>query len=427
MTKFGKIMAKANAIVAQSGGPTCVINSSVCGVIGEAKKSKKIGRVLAAHNGILGVLKEDLFDVYAEKASTIEALKRTPAAALGSCRYKLKSLDKGKGDFDRVLDVFKAHDIRYFFYAGGNDSMDTADKVNKLAAQRGYELVCIGIPKTIDNDLAFTDHCPGFGSAAKYVATCAMEAGRDNEALTFDACAIIEVMGRDAGWIAAAAGMASREPQDAPHLIYMPEAAFTFEKLIRDVKEVYKEFGRVFIVVSEGLKGDKGNYIAAETAGLGKDAFGHATLGGAAEILKKVIEKEAGIKTYWNKPGSQQRCSMHFASLTDVNEAYMCGKAALKAALSGINGKMITLVREKCPKYRCSMGFVDLSEAAKGEKYVPKEYINQRGNHITQACRDYIAPLIKGEAPITIGKDGLPVYVRPAKKPVEKKLPDYIL
>lgn len=403
-----------------------MINSSVCGVIQEAKKSGKTGKVLAAHNGISGVLKEELFDVYAEKPAAIEALKRTPAAAMGSCRYKLKAIDQNRGDFDRVLDVFKAHDIRYFFYAGGNDSMDTADKVNKLAAQRGYELVCIGIPKTIDNDLAFTDHCPGFGSVAKYVATSAMEAGKDNEALTFDACAIIEVMGRDAGWIAAAAGLASREPQDAPHLIYMPEATFTFEKLIRDVKEVYKEFGRVFIVVSEGLKDKKGNHIAAETAGFGKDAFGHATLGGAAEVLKKVIEKEAGIKTYWNKLGSQQRCSMHFASLTDVNEAFMCGRAAVKAALSGINGKMITLVREKGPKYKCSTGLVELSDAANGEKMVPRNYINQQGNHITQACRDYIAPLIKGEAPITIGRDGLPVYVRLAKKMVEKKLPAYL-
>jgi 6-phosphofructokinase 1 len=345
---------------------------------------------------------------------------------MGSCRYKLKAIDRNKGDFDRVLDVFKAHETRYFFYAGGNDSMDTADKINKLAAQRGYELVCIGIPKTIDNDLAFTDHCPGFGSVAKFVATCAMEAGRDNEALTFDACAIIEVMGRNAGWIAAAAGLAAREPQDAPHLIYMPEAAFTFEKLIRDVKEVYKEFGRVFIVVSEGLKDEKGNTIAAETAGFGKDAFGHATLGGAADVFKNVIEKEVGIKSYWNKLGSQQRCSMHFASLTDVNEAYMCGKAAVRAAMSGINGKMITLVREKGPKYKCTTGYVELRDAANGEKVVPKEYINQRGNHITQACRDYISPLIKGEAPITIGKDGLPVYVRLAKRAVEKKLPDYL-
>jgi len=422
-------MAKvsANAIVAQSGGPTCVINSSVCGVIQEAAKTKKIGRVLAAHDGILGVLKEEIFDASAEKASVIEALKRTPAAAMGSCRYKLKSLDQAQSDFDRVLDVFKAHDIRYFFYAGGNDSMDTADKVNKLAAQRGYELVCIGIPKTIDNDLAYTDHCPGFGSVAKYVATCAMEAGRDNEALsTFDTCSIVEVMGRNAGWIAAASGLATREPQDAPHLIYMPEAAFTFEQLVRDVKEVYREFGRVFIIVGEGLKDEKGNYITEETAGFGKDAFGHVQLGGVAEMLKNVIEKEAGIKARWNKLGTQQRGAMHFASLTDVNEAYMCGKYAVKAAMSGVNGKMITLVRDKGAKYKCTTGFAELKDVANGEKKVPKEFINEKGNHITEACRRYIGPLIKGEAPITVGKDGLPVYARLAKKWVEKKLPRYL-
>jgi len=424
----------ANAIVAQSGGPTCVINSSVCGVIQEAAKTKKIGRVLAAHDGILGVLKEELFDVSAEKASVIEALKRTPSAAMGSCRYKLKSIDQAHSDFDRVLDVFKAHDIHYFFYAGGNDSMDTADKINKLAAQHGYELVCIGIPKTIDNDLAYTDHCPGFGSVAKFVATCAMEAGRDNETLKFDVCTIIEVMGRHAGWIAAASGLSAREPQDAPHLIYMPEAAFTFEKLISDVKEVYKELGRVFIVVGEGLRDEKSDTIAAETAGFGKDAFGHATLGGVAEAFKNTIEKEVGIKTYWNKLGSQQRCSMHFASLTDVNEAYMCGKAAVKAAMSGVNGKMITLVRNgstsspqgKDAKYKCTTGFADLRDVANGEKMVPKDFINEKGNHITDACRKYIGPLIKGEAPITIGKDGLPIYVRLTKKWVEKKLPRYL-
>ena len=417
---------KVNAIVAQSGGPTCVINSSVCGVIQEAAKTNKIGRVLAAYNGILGVLKEELFDASAEKVSAIEALKRTPAAAMGSCRYKLKSLDESQSDFDRVLDVFKAHDIHYFFYAGGNDSMDTADKINKLAAQRGYELVCIGIPKTIDNDLAYTDHCPGYGSVAKYVATSAMEAGKDNEALRFDACLITEVMGRHAGWIAAAAGLAAREPQDAPHLIYMPEAAFTFEKLIRDVKDVYREFSRVFIVVGEGLRDEKGSHIAAETAGFGKDAFGHATLGGVAHIFKNIIEKEVGIKAYWNKLGSQQRCSMHFASLTDVNESYMCGKAAVKAATSGINGKMITLVRQKSAKYKCTTGLAELRDAANGEKMVPKEFINKNGNHITEACRKYIGPLIKGEAPITIGKDGLPVYIRLAKKWIDKKLPEYL-
>jgi len=419
--------SKVNALVAQSGGPTCVINSSVCGVIAEAKKSKKIGKILAAYRGILGVLKEEIFDISKEKSSAIEQLKKTPSAALASCRYKLKSQNGAQSDFQRVIDVFKAHEIHYFFYAGGNDSMDTADKINKLAAQEGYELVCIGIPKTIDNDLAFTDHCPGYGSAAKYVATSAMEAGRDNESLsTYEQCTIIEVMGRNAGWIAAASGLAAREPQDAPHLIYMPEAKFTFEKLIADVKEVYKEFGRVFIVAGEGLKDQNGNFIAAETQGLGKDAFGNATFSGAAEVFKNIIQKELGIKVFCNKLGSQQRCSMHFASLTDVNEAFMCGKAAVKAAMAGVNGKMITLVREKDAGYKCGTGLADLKDVANGEKKVPGEFINEKGNHITNACRRYISPLIKGEAPVTIGKDGLPVYVRLAKKWEDKKLARYI-
>jgi 6-phosphofructokinase 1 len=416
-----------NAIVAQSGGPTTVINSSACGVIQEAIRSKKIGRVLAANNGVLGVLKEELFDASAEKPATIEALKRAPAAAMGSCRYKLKSLEQSKADFQRILDVFKAHEIRYFFYAGGNDSMDTADKVNKLAAQSGFELVCIGIPKTIDNDLAYTDHCPGYGSVAKYVATCAMEAGRDTDALyTHDTCTILEVMGRNAGWIAAATGLAARTPEDAPHLVYMPEATFTFEKFIRDVKEVYKRLGRVFIAVGEGLKDEKGNYVTADSGAFSKDSFGHMQLGGVADMLKVVIEKEVGIKARWNKLGTNQRTAMHFASLTDVKEAYLCGRAAVKAALSGVNGKMITLVREKGPKYKCTMGLADLREVANGEKKVPREYINERGNHITKACREYISPLIKGEAPITIGDDGLPVYVRLKRKQVEKKLPSYL-
>ncbi len=422
-------MAKSavNAIVAQSGGPTAVINSSICGVIQEAAKSKKIGRVLAAHNGILGILKEDLFDTSAESQAVIEALKWTPSAAMGSCRYKLKSIQESKADFDRVLDVFKAHEIRYFFYAGGNDSMDTADKVNKLAAQRGYELTCIGIPKTIDNDLACTDHCPGYGSVAKFVATCAMEAGRDTDALyTHDTCTILEVMGRNAGWIAAATGLAARTPEDAPHLVYMPEHAFTWERFVNDVKEVHKRLERVFIVVGEGLKDANGKYVTADTGAFAKDSFGHVQLGGVADMLKAVIEKEVGIKARTQKLGTNQRAAMHFASLTDVNEAYMCGKMAVKMALSGVNGKMITLVREKGPKYKCTTGLADLKDVANGEKKVPRAYINERGNHITKACREYISPLIKGEAPIRIGRDGLPVYVRLAMKTIGKKLPNYL-
>ncbi len=418
--------SKPNAIVAQSGGPTTVINSSACGVIQEAVKSGKIEKVFGATNGILGVLKEDLFDITAEKSETIGALKRTPAAAIGSCRYKLKSLEDNKADYERILDVFKAHDIHYFFYIGGNDSMDTADKVNKLAKDTGYELTCMGVPKTIDNDLAYTDHCPGYGSVAKYVATCAMEAGKDTEALyTTDTCTILEVMGRNAGWIAAATGLASRTAEDAPHLIYIPESPFSFEKLVEDVKEVHKAFDRVFIVAGEGLKNEKGQYITADTGAFSKDSFGHVQLGGVAEMLKAVIEKEVGIKARFNKLGTNQRSAMHFASLTDINEAYLCGQAAVKAALEGVNGKMITLVRDDSKEYRCTSGLAELSDVANGEKKVPAEYINNKGNHVTDAMLNYVRPLVQGEAPVTIGDDGLPIYMRFERKPLEKKLPDY--
>jgi len=418
---------KPNAIVAQSGGPTAVINSSACGVIQEALKSGKIGRVIGAINGILGVLKEELFDLSAEKAETIEQLMQTPAAAIGSCRYKLKSLEDSKADFERVLDVFKAHDIHYFFYAGGNDSMDTADKVNKLAADAGYELVCMGIPKTVDNDLAFTDHCPGYPSVAKYVATCAMEAGRDTEALyTTDTCTILEVMGRNAGWIAAATGLAHRSDEDAPHLVYMPEAAFSFDKFVNDVQEVLKEFGRVFIVAGEGLKDEKGRYVTADSGAFAKDSFGHLQLGGVADMLKAAIEKEVKIKARWNKLGTNQRSAMHFASLTDVNEAYMCGQMAVRYAMEGVNGKMVTLVREKGRQYKCTTGLAELRDVANGEKKVPKEFINDQGNHITDAMRDYVRPLVQGEAPIKIGDDGLPVFMRFKRKPLDKKLPKYM-
>ncbi len=418
---------KPNAIVAQSGGPTAVINSSACGVIQQAAKSGKIGRIIGATNGILGVLKEDLFNVSAESPEAIEALKRTPAAAMGSCRYKLKSIDQSQADFQRVLDVFKAHNIRYFFYAGGNDSMDTADKVNKLAADAGYELVCIGIPKTVDNDLAFTDHCPGYPSVAKYVATCAAEAGRDTEALyTADTCTILEVMGRNAGWIAAATGLAATTPEDAPHLVYMPEAAFSFDKFVRHVEEVLKRLGRVFIVAGEGLKDENGKYVTADSGAFAKDSFGHVQLGGVAEMLKAVVEKEVKIKARFNKLGTNQRSAMHFASLTDVKEAYMCGQMAVKYALKGVNGKMVTLIREKGPKYKCTTGLAKLRDVANGEKKVPREYINEAGNHITKAMRDYLRPLVQGQAPVTIGRDGIPVFMRFKRKPLQKKLPQYL-
>ncbi len=419
--------ARVNAIIAQSGGPTAVINSSACGVIQRVLESDQFGTIYGAMNGILGVLREELFDLSAEKAEQIEGLKTTPAAAIGSCRYKLKNLNESRADYERIIDVFKAHDIHYFFYAGGNDSMDTADKVNKLSAESGYELVCIGVPKTIDNDLGFTDHCPGFGSVAKYVATCAMEAGRDTEALyTTDTCTILEVMGRNAGWIAASAGLARRSPEDAPHLIYLPERAFSIDKFVVDVKTALKDFKRVFIVAGEGLQDADGHYLASDSGAFGRDSFGHAQLGGAAEILKAVVEKEVGIKTRINKLGTNQRSAMHFASLTDRDEAYMCGRAAVEAALNGENGKMVTLVREGSSPYKCTTGLASLSDVANAEKVVPDEYINAGGNGVTDAMLDYVRPLVQGQVAVPIGKDGLPVFMRFEKKQVAKKLANYL-
>ncbi len=418
---------KPNAIVAQSGGPTTVINASACGVIQTAMKSGKIGQVFGASNGILGVLKEELFDISAESAATIEGLKSTPAAAIGSCRYKLKKMEESKADFQRVVDVFAAHNIRYFFYAGGNDSMDTADKVNKLAAEANYELVCMGVPKTVDNDLAFTDHCPGYPSVAKFVATCALEGGRDTEALyTTDTCTILEVMGRNAGWIALAAGLAQREPQDAPHLIWIPEKPKSRQQMMDEVQKVYDKFGRVFIVVGEGMKDDKGNVIAEDKSALSTDAFGHAQRGGVGETLKNWIMEDVQIKARAQKPGTNQRAAMHFASATDVKEAYLCGRMAVQNALKGVNGKMVTLVREKGPQYQCTTGLAALSDVANGEKEVPAKFINKAGNHITKAMRDYLLPLIQGQAPIKMGDDGLPVFMRFQRKPLKKKLPKYL-
>ena len=417
---------KANAMIAQSGGPTTVINASACGVIQEALRSNQINTIFGATNGILGILQETLFDMAQESPDSIAALKQTPAAAIGSCRYKLKSLNESRTEYERILAVFKAHDIHFFFYAGGNDSMDTADKINQLAADTGYALTCMGVPKTIDNDLAYTDHCPGYGSAAKYAAVSTMNAGKDTEALyTTDTCSILEVMGRNAGWIAAATGLARREPQDAPHLIYLPEIPFSFDKLINDVRAVHETFGRVFIVAGEGLKDENGRYVTAETSGIGVDSFGHAQLGGVAEMLKAVIEKEVGIKTRFNKLGTNQRSAMHFAALTDVNEAYLCGQTAVQKALAGENGKMVTLVRESGDTYRCTTGLAPLSDVANGEKCVPRDYINAEGNGVTQAMLDYVRPLVQGQAPVRIGSDGLPVYMRFKRKHVAKKIPEY--
>jgi 6-phosphofructokinase 1 len=406
---------KGNCVLAQSGGPTTVINASICGAVQEAMKHPElITGIYGADNGVLGILNEKMFDLSKEPASNIEGLKSTPAAALGSCRYKLKDLTKSREDYERIIEVFKAHNIRYFFYAGGNDSMDTCDKICKLAKETGYEMIAIGIAKTIDNDLAFTDHCPGFGSVVKYNATAIMEAGKDTEAMyTADTITVQEIMGRNAGWIAAGTGMARRSYEDAPHLIYVPEIPFIVENFVQDVKEVLKRIGYCVISAGEGMKNAEGKYISEMGGSFGKDSFGHAQLGGVADILRGIIESEIKVKCRTQKLGTCQRTAMHFASLTDVNEAYLCGQAAAKAAAEGISGKMVTLVREgNGTNYRCTTGLADLSAVANGEKYLPREFMDERGTAITQAMRDYMTPLLQGEAPIRMGKDGLPIYVR---------------
>ncbi len=415
---------RGRAIVAQSGGPTTVINSSACGVIQTVlAHPETFTGLYGSLNGILGVLREELYDLGQETPEAIDRLKRTPSAALGSCRYKLKSLEKDRADYERIVEVFRAHDIRYFFYAGGNDSMDTADKVAKLAAEMGYEMVAIGVPKTIDNDLAYTDHCPGYGSVAKFNATAVMEAGRDTESLyTHDTCTVHEVMGRNAGWIAAATGLARREEQDAPHLIYLPEVAFDVNQFVTDVQECLRKYHRCFIACGEGVRDAKGNYIAEAGGAFAKDAFGHAQLGGAADALRGIIEKQVGVKCRTNRAGTAQRNAMHFASATDVAEAYLAGQAAVQAALAGEHGKMVTLVRhDDGGQYRCTTGLVELAKVANGEHLVPRQYINEAGNGVTEAFRAYLRPLVQGQADVEIGPDGLPVFTRLAKQMVAKR------
>jgi len=417
---------KGKALVAQSGGPSTVINSSLCGVVQECMYSPHIEAVYGAHNGILGVLTEDLFDITKEPKDVIEGLKRTPSAAAGSCRYKIKSLKESRKDYERILEVFKAHDVRYFFYIGGNDSMDTADKIVTLAAEMNYDLRVMGVPKTIDNDLAETDHTPGYGSEVKYLATTVMESGRDTEALyTFDTATVVEAMGRNAGWIAAGAAIAHRGEEDAPHLVYVPEIPFSIDRFVADCKDVLKRLGRVVVLAAEGIRDIKGNYVTAQSGKFAKDSFGHTQLGGVAETLKAIIEEEVGVKCRYNKPGTAQRNAMHFASLTDVNEAYLVGAQAVKEAVAGKSGFMITLIRESDDPYQVTTGRANLSVVANGEKYLPRDFMNKAGNHITEKCRRYVTPLVRGEAPITIGADGLPEYVRFKRCPVEKRTGTY--
>ena len=401
-----------NCLIAQSGGPTAVINASACGVIQEAMGHNEIDEIYAANNGILGVLNGEIFDLRAEGPHAIEGLRTTPSAALGSCRHKVGTSE----EYDTILDVFRPFHIHFFFYIGGNDSQDTANKVDQRARQDGYELLTIGIPKTIDNDLACTDHCPGYGSVIKYLATMTMEAARDTEALrTADPVNIIEAMGRNAGWIAAGTALAKRDEDDAPHIILLPERAFDRNAFKARVNHFLSSLGWCVIVVSEGVKHPDGSYLAQQAGEFSQDSFGHRQLGGAAMYIKDLVEREVKVKARFAVPSTIQRNGVHFASLTDSNEAYLLGQRAVQAACEGTSGKMMTLERTCDDPYRCDTGLAALAEVANGEKLLPDEWIGDDGFSLTQDFLRYARPLIQGEVPAII-EGGLPRFVRLKKK-----------
>jgi 6-phosphofructokinase 1 len=411
-----------NVLVGQSGGPTAVINASVAGIVAEALNHESVEEIYGALNGVLGILQEDLIDLASESQQQIRALRHTPGAALGTCRYKLKK----QSDYERVLEVFKAHNIRYFFYIGGNDSQDTADKISKLAQQQGYELRVIGVPKTIDNDLPITDHTPGYGSVIKYVATTIRELACDNEAMgQHDLVSIVEVMGRSAGWIAAGAALAKRRdhPHDAPHLIYLPEIAFDQTKCLEDIRRILKREKYCMIVVGEGLIDADGNYVSANAA---TDSFGHAQLGGAGDFLKELVENNLpGVKARVAKPGIVQRAAAHAGSKTDSDEAFLAGQAAVTAAIRGETDKMVTLLRGDAEHYTCETGLAPLSDIANGVKKLPREWINEDGTSMNFQFLRYAQPLIQGE--MTIPYDsGVPVFARLDKVRVDKILPAFV-
>ena len=406
----------------QSGGPTAVVNASVAGIIAEALNHDCVEEVYGALNGVLGLLQEDLIDLASESQQQIRALKHTPGAALGSCRYKLKK----QADFDRVLEVFKAHNIRYFFYIGGNDSQDTATKISAHAVAQGYELRVIGVPKTVDNDLPATDHCPGFGSTAKFIATTVRELALDNEAMgQGDLVSIVEVMGRSAGWIAASASLAKRrdQPHDPPHLIYLPEIPFSQDKCLEDIRRVLKREKFCQIVVSEGLTDSDGNYVSADPA---LDAFGHAQLGGAGEFIKNLVEANLpGVKARLSVPGLMQRSAAHSASKVDADEAYLVGQAAVKAAINGETDKLITLVRGDNDTYSCETGLAPLADVANNVKKLPREWINEDGVSMNFQFVRYAQPLIQGEVAVP-HDNGVPTFARLDKVRVDKVLPAYV-
>jgi ATP-dependent phosphofructokinase / diphosphate-dependent phosphofructokinase len=409
-----------NAFYAQSGGVTAVINASAAGVIETARRHRKqIGKVYAGRNGIIGALTEDLIDTGRESPAAIRALRETPGGAFGSARYKLKPMDKNPREYERLVEVFKAHDIGYFFLNGGNDSADTCLKVSELAEKMGYPLTAVHVPKTVDNDLPITDCSPGFGSVAKYVATSMLEAGFDVESMakTSTKVFIMEVMGRHAGWITAAMGLAQTRPGTAPHVLLFPEIAFDEENFLAAVKRNVDEFGYCAVGVSEGLHDRDGKFLAE--SGL-KDAFGHAQLGGVAPRIAELVRGKLGYKHHWAVADYLQRAGRHIASKTDLEQSYAVGKAAVEFALKGMNAVMPTIVRTSGKPYRWKIGVARLTDVANVEKKMPRDFITPDGFHITQKCRNYLAPLILGEA-FPRFENGLPRYVRLKNAAVKKK------
>ena len=414
-------MAAGTLLYAQSGGVTAVINASASAVISEARARKV--KALAARNGILGALHEDLIDTSKESAAAIRALAHTPGGAFGSCRYKLKSLEADAAKYERLLQVFKAHDVRWFLYNGGNDSADTAWKVSQLAQAYDYPLTCIGVPKTVDNDLAVTDTCPGFGSAAKYTAVSVREAALDVAAMaeTSTKVFVYEAMGRHAGWLAAAAGLAGKNPDEAPQIILFPERAYDEAAFLARVKQVVAKVGWCVVVASEGIQHADGRFVA--DAGGGKDSFGHTQLGGVASYLAGRVKNELGMKVHWTLPDYLQRSARHIASKTDWEQAQAAGKAAVQFALKGQNSVMPVIVRTSDTPYRWKIEPAPLHKVANHETTMPASFLRKDGYGITAKAREYLQPLIQGEAPLPWGRDGLPKYVALKNVAVKKKLP----
>ncbi|MGJ3494674.1 6-phosphofructokinase 1 [Piscirickettsia salmonis] len=409
-----------NLFYAQSGGATAVINTTACGVIETARQKEEINNVFVGHDGIIGALAEELIDTSLESAETIRQLYHTPGSAFGSCRYKLPPIGQNDGVYQRLFSVFEAHDIHYFLYNGGGDSQDTTNKVSIMSKKLGYPLKCIGLPKTIDNDLMHTDNCPGFGSAAKYIATSIKEAALDvaGMARTSTKVFLMEIMGRNAGWLAAAAGLATEQDGDAPHIILFPEIAFNEKRFLQRVKKVVQTHGACTIAISEGLRDEHGDLLIKSSS---IDAFGHVQLGGIASKVAALIKHNLGYKYHWALPDYLQRAGRHLGSKADVEQAYAIGQAAVDAVIAEKDNIMLAIERTSNSPYQWQVGEVCLNDIANHEKFMPREFISEDGYHITDACRNYMAPLIAGEC-IPPFKNGLPVYARLKKQTIPPKL-----